>query len=169
MRSFEVIGRRSMPPPASSGVSCLLAIRKPRLCTRCASQTSGLTQATVFAPDSFGLNPTPPYRRFFELNLRVYTEGGIHDRIFMTEYLRRHNAEVAQNIPKHRLLIYEIAEGWEPLCSFLGVPTPAAPFPFTNTRGEFPFEMRLAMRRERPKETRNWRRPCRRFCLATLL
>jgi hypothetical protein len=95
------------------------------------------TQASVFAPDSFGLNPTPPYRRFFELNLRVYTEGGIHDRAFMTDYLRRHNAEVAQNIPKHRLLIYEIVEGWEPLCSFLGVPTPGAPFPFTNTREEF--------------------------------
>jgi hypothetical protein len=113
--------------------------------------------------------PNAPLSTLFRAYHRVYTEGGIHDRIFMTEYLRRHNAEVAQNIPKHRLLIYEIAEGWEPLCSFLGVPTPAAPFPFTNTRGEFPFEMRLAMRRERPKETRNWRRPCRRFCLATLL
>jgi hypothetical protein len=95
------------------------------------------TQASVFAPDAFGLNPTPPYRRFFELNLRVYTEGGIHDRAFMTGHLRRHNAEVAQTIPKHRLLVYEIGQGWGPLCAFLGVPTPEAPFPLTNTREEY--------------------------------
>jgi hypothetical protein len=95
------------------------------------------TQASVFAPDAFGLNPTPPYRRFFELNLRIFTEGGIHDRAFMTSYLRRHNAEVAQTIPKHRLLIYEVSQGWGPLCAFLGVPMPDAPFPLTNTREEY--------------------------------
>lgn len=95
------------------------------------------TQASVFAPNAFGLNPAPHYRRFFELNLRVYTEGGIHDRVFMTDHFRRHNAEVARIIPKHRLLIYEIDQGWGPLCAFLGVPVPEAPFPLTNTREEY--------------------------------
>jgi Sulfotransferase domain len=59
----------------------------------------GSTQASVFAP-IFGMDLPPPYRRFFELNLRVYVEGGIHDRAFMTDHLRRHNAEVAETIVK---------------------------------------------------------------------
>ena len=30
---------------------------------------------------------------------------------------------------KHRLLIFEVKEGWEPLCKFLGKPVPDVPFP----------------------------------------
>jgi hypothetical protein len=95
------------------------------------------TQASVFAPDAFGMNPTPAYERFFELNLRIYKEGGIHDRAFMTDHFRRHSAEVERTISKDRLLVYEVGQGWGPLCAFLGVPTPGTPFPLTNTREEF--------------------------------
>ena len=40
-------------------------------------------------------------------------------------------------IPKERLLVYEVAQGWEPLCAFLGLPEPATPFPHVNTRSDF--------------------------------
>jgi hypothetical protein len=49
----------------------------------------------------------------------------------------RHNAEVMRTIPAERLLVFEAAQGWEPLCAFLGVPVPAEPFPRTNSREEF--------------------------------
>jgi hypothetical protein len=49
----------------------------------------------------------------------------------------RHNAEVQQRIPADRLLVFEAAQGWEPLCAFLGVPVPAEPFPRVNDRQEF--------------------------------
>ncbi|MBW8783562.1 MAG: hypothetical protein JF593_02810 [Novosphingobium sp.] len=49
----------------------------------------------------------------------------------------RHNAAVRHRIPPERLLVFEAAEGWEPLCAFLGVPVPDAPFPRTNSREEF--------------------------------
>jgi hypothetical protein len=49
----------------------------------------------------------------------------------------RHNAEVQRRIPPERLLVFEAAQGWEPLCAFLGVPVPDAPFPRTNSREEF--------------------------------
>jgi hypothetical protein len=94
------------------------------------------TQTSVFAPDSHSLNPAPPYDRFFEHNLRPYGDH-IHDRGFMTAWFRRHSAEVEQTIPKDRLLVYEVGQGWEPLCAFLGVPVPATPFPLTNTREEY--------------------------------
>lgn len=48
-----------------------------------------------------------------------------------------HNDAVKSAIPFDRLLVYEIKEGWNPLCSFLGVPVPDKPFPRTNNRNEF--------------------------------
>lgn len=49
----------------------------------------------------------------------------------------RHNAEVRRRIPAERLLVFEAAHGWEPLCAFLGVPVPDEPFPRVNSREEF--------------------------------
>jgi hypothetical protein len=40
-------------------------------------------------------------------------------------------------IPADRLLVFDVAEGWEPLCSFLGVAVPDVPFPHQNTVAEF--------------------------------
>ena len=50
---------------------------------------------------------------------------------------RRNNALVREKIPAGRLLVFNVAEGWEPLCRFLDVPVPAAPFPRSNERDEF--------------------------------
>jgi len=36
-----------------------------------------------------------------------------------------------------RLLVFEVAEGWKPLCDFLGVPIPDEPFPHVNDRAAF--------------------------------
>lgn len=48
-----------------------------------------------------------------------------------------HNEAVKNTIPADQLLIYEVKEGWEPLCKFLGKPVPSDPFPRTNDRAEF--------------------------------
>ena len=40
-------------------------------------------------------------------------------------------------VPPERLLIYDTPQGWQPLCDFLGVPVPDAPFPKTNSTEEF--------------------------------
>lgn len=50
---------------------------------------------------------------------------------------QRHNAAVQAAFDDHRLLVYDVAQGWEPLCRWLGVPVPAEPFPLLNTRQEF--------------------------------
>eukprot|EP00095_Tigriopus_kingsejongensis_P008978 maker-scaffold334_size202906-snap-gene-1.30 protein:Tk08978 transcript:maker-scaffold334_size202906-snap-gene-1.30-mRNA-1 annotation:"sulfotransferase family" len=39
---------------------------------------------------------------------------------------------VVENVPKERLLIMEVKEGWNPLCKFLDVPVPKEPFPSKN-------------------------------------
>lgn len=48
-----------------------------------------------------------------------------------------HNDAVKGAIPSDQLLVYEVKDGWSPLCAFLDVATPAEPFPRTNDRGEF--------------------------------
>ncbi len=48
-----------------------------------------------------------------------------------------HNQSVKQLIPADRLLVYEVKQGWEPLCKFLGQATPSVDFPRTNSREEF--------------------------------
>nr|XP_002125112.2 uncharacterized protein LOC100185828 [Ciona intestinalis] len=45
---------------------------------------------------------------------------------------RRHNAYVLQNAPKDKLLIFNVKEGWEPLCKFLGLKIPQGIFPWKN-------------------------------------
>ncbi|KAL4886175.1 hypothetical protein BJY04DRAFT_213709 [Aspergillus karnatakaensis] len=40
-----------------------------------------------------------------------------------------HNTEIVSRIPADRLLVYNVKEGWDPLCRFLGVEVPAGPFP----------------------------------------
>ena len=48
-----------------------------------------------------------------------------------------HADAVKAEIPASRLLVYEVRDGWGPLCAFLGVPVPDEPFPRTNDRAEF--------------------------------
>jgi len=94
------------------------------------------TQATIFAPDRGAADAPPHLARFFEVlfgDLRPH----LQDRPYMIAYFREHSAAVEREIPKERLLVYRVDEGWEPLCAFLGVPVPSAPFPLENTRAEF--------------------------------
>jgi len=50
---------------------------------------------------------------------------------------RRRIEQVRATIPHERLLIFDVAEGWEPLCRFLDVQAPATPFPHANSTEEF--------------------------------
>jgi sulfotransferase family protein len=49
----------------------------------------------------------------------------------------RHNAAVRAEAPADRLVEWHPGDGWEPLCTMLGVPVPDQPFPVTNTTEEW--------------------------------
>ena len=49
----------------------------------------------------------------------------------------RHNDEVRRAVPADRLLEWNAADGWRPLCDRLGLPVPARAFPRVNTTDEF--------------------------------
>lgn len=48
-----------------------------------------------------------------------------------------HNDAVKETIPESQLLVFDVRDGWGPLCDFLEVPVPAEDFPRTNHREEF--------------------------------
>jgi hypothetical protein len=55
----------------------------------------------------------------------------------MIDTMERHNASVIESIPAERLLVWNVAEGWNPLCDFLELPVPSTPLPHVNDRTEF--------------------------------
>lgn len=60
--------------------------------------------------------------------------GRFEDRPRAIRIFKEHNATVPQIIPPGRLLVFSVKEGWGPLCAFLNVPVPDAPFPHANSR-----------------------------------
>jgi hypothetical protein len=56
-------------------------------------------------------------------------DGRFEDKGYAIEVFERHNEEVKRRVPQERLLVYEVRQGWGPLCAFLGVPEPDEPFP----------------------------------------
>jgi hypothetical protein len=64
--------------------------------------------------------------------------GRFEHRAFAIDVFNRHNEQVRRDVPADRLLVYEIGQGWGPLCAFLGVPVPEGkPFPQLNDAAEF--------------------------------
>ena len=48
------------------------------------------------------------------------------------EWYSKHNARVERLIPKEQLLKFNVKEGWDPLCEFLGTDVPDEDFPRVN-------------------------------------
>jgi len=65
------------------------------------------------------------------------TFGNRYDKQHVIDVYRHHNETVKREAPKDRLLVYDVPQGWKPLCDFLGVPVPATPFPKVNTTEDF--------------------------------
>ena len=60
-----------------------------------------------------------------EYALAVYRR---HTQEVTDSVYRRHTQEVTDSVPADKLLVWAVQEGWAPLCRFLGVTVPDAPF-----------------------------------------
>ncbi len=58
--------------------------------------------------------------------------GRFEDRDYAINILKEHNEEVKRHVPPQKLLVYDVKQGWGPLCEFLSVPEPDEPFPHLN-------------------------------------
>ncbi len=83
----------------------------------------------------------PEMRAWLDMGIAVISKtgfpGGLDVPALERAYVA-HNEAVKAAIPVDQLLVYQVTDGWEPLCAFLGVPVPPdEPFPRTNSRVEF--------------------------------
>ncbi len=92
------------------------------------------TQATIFSADTKETLADPRFAPIARLMHRLHPDR--YDRAAMVAAFNRHTRAVTDGIPKDRLLVYRVGEGWAPLCAFLGVPVPDRPFPRANVRAE---------------------------------
>lgn len=59
-------------------------------------------------------------------------EGRFEDQAFAIQVFEKHIEAVQAYCDPERLLVFNVSEGWEPLCEFLNVPVPTEPFPHLN-------------------------------------
>jgi hypothetical protein len=95
------------------------------------------TQNTIFSSFNNLFEQQSPIGEIVRGIANRHFGGTIHDRFLLIEGYKRHIAEVRSTIPAQRLLQFDVAEGWDPLCEFLGRPVPNKPFPSANSTSEF--------------------------------
>ncbi|KAA3657063.1 MAG: sulfotransferase family protein [Chloroflexi bacterium] len=83
-------------------------------------------------------NVLPPLKLFIRMVNDIIWDGAFNGRFLHRPHaiqkFEQHNADVQQTIPPERLLVFNVKEGWEPLCNFLQAPIPNTPFPHANSR-----------------------------------
>ena len=120
----------------------LLSVREPERWYRSTRETVyELSRITVLSPLS---RPTfrlvglfvPAIGKVARMNTRLIWDdtfdGRFEDEAYAEAVFERHNAEVRRKVPPEKLLVYEVKQGWGPLCAFLGVEVPDKPFPRLN-------------------------------------
>jgi hypothetical protein len=80
----------------------------------------------------FAPGPTGTVRLAEHLVWEDTFQGRFRDRDYAMEVFERHNEAVRRQVPPERLLVFDVREGWAPLCDFLGVEVPDEPFPRLN-------------------------------------
>lgn len=94
--------------------------------------------ATILPVARAALQPGWSERRdLLELLERFAGTKHWDDPATMTAAYERYNAQVRRNAPPGRLLEWQAAEGWGPICRALGLPIPDVSFPWTNRRSEW--------------------------------
>jgi hypothetical protein len=94
------------------------------------------TQETIFSPRWIEYLKKSSAAKFMDITICNQFGGNMHDRENLVRQFQQHNTEVKAAIAPERLLTFEVKQGWEPLCNFLGVAEPREPFPHVNDTEE---------------------------------
>lgn len=89
------------------------------------------------------LEPGHPRYEFKELSHKIIVDGyiGDDDKFLDVEFMRKyyddHIKEIKEVVPESQLYCFQLGEGWEGLCKFLGKSIPEVPYPNTNSTAHF--------------------------------
>jgi hypothetical protein len=86
----------------------------------------------------------PGWASYIELVTAMWAKSGLIGAIeggfeasALARAMERYNDQVRESVPPDRLLVWSPADGWEPLCEFVGEPVPSTPIPHVNDRATF--------------------------------
>ena len=72
----------------------------------------------------------------FKVKKGFYRAGNTKELQQNAKMIYQEHYELVRRVcPKERLLEFDLKEGWDPLCAFLGKEKPEVPFPRLNERG----------------------------------
>lgn len=72
-----------------------------------------------------------------EMMMEKQFHGKFLDKAYAEKIFYQHTEDVKAYVPADKLLVFDVSEGWGPLCRFLEVPEPTHPLPHTNKKENF--------------------------------
>ena len=157
---------------ANPDAKILLTVRDPKRWYESAHETVFQAAPTILAtgeadgeeapegldPDSEGAQVLERLRTLRQTLLNTMWRGAfgvdsdvIPDEATAIAAYERHVEHVRATVPADDLLVFEVSQGWEPLCDFLGVPVPESePFPRLNEAQDLKDRLGKVMKGEAP-------------------
>lgn len=119
----------------------LLSVRDPEAWYRSCENSIHAAKEMALAGELEGNTEDAPDPEVIQFINGLIWNGTFDGRFLERDYALRvfeeHNEAVKAAVPADRLLVYEISQGWEPLCEFLEVPVPDTPMPHLNDTASF--------------------------------
>lgn len=123
--------RRHPGCPFSAALAEYYPEAKVMLTVRDPGQWFASVQSTIFGREWIEFLPGTEAGACMKATINDYFDGRMHDHDHLVRRFNEHVANVRKTIAPARLLVFEVADGWEPLCEFLEVP-PQEAFPRIN-------------------------------------
>ena len=78
-----------------------------------------------------------PGKTVLKYSIKAWTLAGLYEAVLggkesAVKFYEDHVREVKRTVPPQQLLVFQVKEGWAPLCEFLNLPQPDTPFPRVN-------------------------------------
>jgi hypothetical protein len=70
-------------------------------------------------------------------------QGRFEDKEWVRQMYYDRIEEIKNTVPAERLTVWELGDGWGPICEMLGVEEPDTPFPHLHDTNEFRSEFGL--------------------------
>ena len=72
-----------------------------------------------------------------KLELDHIFTGRFEDKAHAITIYTQHNQQVKNTLSSENLLVFNVSDGWEPLCTFLDIDIPDVDFPYRNSQAQF--------------------------------
>jgi hypothetical protein len=119
----------------------LLSVRDPEAWYRSCLTTIFEAKEMALRGELQGNTESAPAGAVLEIINGIIWDGTFHgrflDKAYAFDVFHRHVEEVKRKVPGDRLVVFDVREGWAPLCDALGMPVPDEPFPHLNDTAAF--------------------------------